>query len=165
MWKDRKRFTLPGSNPGFYRRLFGWMIWVVVFPFLLYGQRLWRMHTEIKKSEDFEAEVLPIVMGNPFGRMMEHRMVGLTLFVVVYVFVVIYNYYYFYIRTNSHYLMRRLPNRMEIHKRCLVEPLISIVEGVVVAVVLVLLSRLAYDNIMPSIENAYDSWNIWRMLL
>lgn len=67
---------------------------------------------------------------------------GMVLFAV-------WNYLGFYRKSKSIYLMRRLPNRWEVPRRCLTLPLLTVLAGVLLSLLLALLFLPLYLTLPP----------------
>ena len=85
------------------------------------------------------------------------------------VFLAIYKYQWFKRKTKSIYLMKRLPDRKELHVRCLAGSVAGILAAVVIAALLLAVFRFTYLNLpnrFPGIRMPeYKGINIWRTLL
>lgn len=64
---------------------------------------------------------------------------GFLMFYIVMLGLLVYHYLYYYQGSKSIYLMRRLPDRWEMHRRCVALPFAAIVIGVVTEIALLLL--------------------------
>ena len=75
------------------------------------------------------------------------------------------HYAYFHTGSKSIYLMRRLPNRFELHRRCLLMPLIYALAFVLMAAVLLLIYYTVYMNFTPRACLTPNQWQkIWEGL-
>ncbi len=85
------------------------------------------------------------------------------------VLLAIFKYRYFKTKTKSIYLMKRLPDRKELHVRCLAGSVVGIVAAVLIAALLLVVFRSTYLNLpkrFPGISMPeYRGINIWRTLL
>lgn len=61
----------------------------------------------------------------------------------------LWNYWGFYRKSKSIYLMRRLPNRWEMPRRCLTLPLVTVLAGAVLSLLLALLFLPLYFTLPP----------------
>ena len=77
----------------------------------------------------------------------------------------IYHYLFHSQGSKSIYLMRRLPNRWEFHKRCLTLPILAIVAGFLCALLLYLLYYLIYMCCTPTMCLPKVSLPILRSVL
>lgn len=74
----------------------------------------------------------------------------------------VYNYSGFRNGSKSHYLMRRLPDRWEYHRRCLTLPLLTILAGLVLIPVLLGLYYAIYIHFTPEQCLQPDQWERFR---
>lgn len=80
--------------------------------------------------------------------------------------VAVYHYSYHYQGSKSIYLMRRLPNRWELPRRCLTMPLMGILACLCVALPLLLIYYAVYMAFTPRPCLAPYQWqNIWSVIL
>lgn len=75
--------------------------------------------------------------------------VGFLVVTVAMIAMVIYNYSYFRNGSQSIYVMKRLPEKSELHIRCLTLPLITITGCIVAALILLALYYLFYMLVTP----------------
>ena len=74
------------------------------------------------------------------------------------------HYAYHHNGSKSIYLMRRLPGRFELHRRCLLIPLISALVFILAAALLLLVYYLIYMNSTPEACLAPNQWQkLWRV--
>ena len=76
-----------------------------------------------------------------------------TVFIVVWIYmaaIVVYHYFYHYQGSKMMYLMKRLPNRFELHKRCLVLPVAGVLFAIGYRYFLELLYYAIYIIFTPS---------------
>lgn len=64
---------------------------------------------------------------------------GFLMFYIVMLGLLVYHYIYYYQGSKSIYLMRRLPNRWELYRRCVALPFASIMVGIITEIALLLL--------------------------
>lgn len=75
-------------------------------------------------------------------------------------------YRYYYQDSKSVYLMRRLPDRGEWHRSCLVQPLLRVALVLVVMAVLLLIFYTVYMNQVPEECLQPNQWQkLWRWIL
>ena len=78
----------------------------------------------------------------------------------------IIHYAYYHRESKSIYLMRRLPNRFELHRRSLLIPLLSALIHMFVAFVMLLILYAVYMIFTPKACLAPDQWNrMWSVFL
>ncbi|MCC8123342.1 MAG: hypothetical protein LIO58_07365 [Oscillospiraceae bacterium] len=74
------------------------------------------------------------------------------------------HYAYYHSGSKSIYLMRRLPNRFELHRRCLLMSLLSALVFVLVALVLLVIYFAIYMTVTPEVCLMPDQWQkIWSV--
>ena len=85
--------------------------------------------------------------------------------IAVTVFIVYAVYYYrVYYQRHAVYLMKRVPDRFEMHRRCLTVPIILTVEAIIIAVILVLYCKYLYYRYTPEMYlPANGTINLWRL--
>ena len=71
------------------------------------------------------------------------------------IYMIIRNYLYFYGKGNVSYLMKRVPDRWELHKRCLTYPLAIILTGMVLCILLFLYFVIIYRTSIRSCPSGY----------
>ena len=84
-----------------------------------------------------------------FLELFEGRLDGLLLLIVCLPLLAVYHYIYHYQGSKSIYLMRRLPNRLTLHRRCWTVPVLAAVGLLLLAGVLFLLDLGLYYWITP----------------
>lgn len=85
--------------------------------------------------------------------------IALTVFIVYAVY-----YYRVYYRNHAVYLMKRVPDRFEMHRCCLTVPVILTVEAIIIAVLLVLYCKHVYYRYTPEMYlPANGTINLWRL--
>ena len=74
------------------------------------------------------------------------------------------HYAYYHSGSKSIYLMRRLPNRFELHRRSLLIPFIYALITILSALILLLVYYAAYMSLTPDVCLAPDQWRkVWRV--
>ena len=75
---------------------------------------------------------------------------GFLVFYLVMIGLMVYHYLYYYQGSKSIYLMQRLPDRWEIHRRNVTLPLVAIVLGILTEIVVLLLYYAIYMMCTPA---------------
>lgn len=76
----------------------------------------------------------------------------------------VYHYAYHSQGSKSIYLMRRLPNRWELHRRCLTIPLVSVILCGLLVFILLCIYYWAYILVTPEVCLTPGQWQkIWRL--
>lgn len=80
------------------------------------------------------------------------------------VFMIILNYRSYRRPAKGYYLMQRLPNRWEMHKRCLLLPLAELLLHVIICVTVCLVCYLIYRHCsLPERLPMYTTFRFWRI--
>lgn len=103
-----------------------------------------------------------VVMQN-FSEILGDNLRGFYLYCIVIAVMVLQHYWYYYQGSKSIYVMKRLKNPMEIHRRAWVIPLLGIVVTLLIAFVVMMLYFEFYMIVTPKQCIAPGQWqNIWR---
>lgn len=101
-----------------------------------------------------------------FVDLIPFTLVGFLVLAIAMLAFCVYNYAYHRQGSKSIYLMRRLPNRWELHKRCLTLPLISILLCAVAAFIILCIYYWIYMAVTPEQCLTPGQWQkIWRVFL
>lgn len=113
---------------------------------------------------EFDKQVLikGVVMKD-FVTVLGDSLQSFFLYCLVLLGAVAWHYIYYHYKTKSIYLMKRLPNRFELHKRAWTLPLVGIVVTLFVAFVLLVIYFEIYMLVTPKQCIAPGQWSkIWR---
>ena len=98
-----------------------------------------------------------------FSALLGDSLISFQVVAVFFLSVVVWHYLYYCQGSKSIYLMKRLPNRWEIHKRAWTLPLLAVVATVAAAFVVMLFYYWIYIVATPKQCIAPGQWqNIWR---
>ncbi|MBQ7860003.1 MAG: hypothetical protein IJ347_07740 [Faecalibacterium sp.] len=101
-----------------------------------------------------------------FAALMENSMLLFPFLALLTVAAAIDHYAYHWKGSKSIYTMRRLPNRWELHRRCLTLPLIALGITVVWALALIGIYAAIYQFVTPAGCLPPDAWDgFWRTVL
>lgn len=78
-----------------------------------------------------------------FDTLIEGRMIGFGVVMILMLGIIVYHYIYHHMDSKLVYLMKRLPSKWELHKRCLVLP----IAGILVTIACMLILWLVYYGI------------------
>lgn len=99
-----------------------------------------------------------------FAELMKFALIGFLVIAVVMVVFIVYNYAYHRQGSKSIYLMRRLPNRLELHKRCITLPAAAVLLCIVAAFIMLCIYYWIYMSITPEECLTPGQWQkIWRI--
>ena len=101
------------------------------------------------------------VMMPPFLDVLAIDLHGFLAIAISSVLRIVYHYSYFYRGSKSIYLMRRLPDRMELHRRCITIPMLEAVSALLIAGVLFLLYYWFYIAVTPETCLIPNQWTGW----
>lgn len=77
---------------------------------------------------------------------------------------IVYNYAYYHKGSKSIYLMKRLPNGFEMHRRALTVPLLSVAATAAIAIISIFIYFIIYVLATPKICLPHDVWGeLWRI--
>lgn len=162
---DLSRFAPPGWNLETEKRIFGWGMALstlfsmsYIINFLSERQALyWKIGTEVQLRPDavmpdFVDVLHPLLMGFPLLALCLAAFIPLR-------------YAYHHQGSKSIYLMRRLPDRWERHRRCWTLPLLGIAACLLAAFILLLIYYAIYMAATPEACLTPHQWQkIWRVI-
>jgi hypothetical protein len=94
------------------------------------------------------------------AHLMDGTMLGFEVLILASVLLAVYHYLYHWRGSRSIYLMRRLPGRGELARRCLTVPAVMIVVCLLTAVVLTLIFYTFYMDHVPPANRLADQWQL-----
>ncbi|MBF4695755.1 hypothetical protein [Fusibacter ferrireducens] len=98
-----------------------------------------------------------------FVELFGHYWIGFLIVVLCMIALFVHHYTYHYQNSKSIYLMRRLPKRWELLKRCVALPLFSSAASMLIALLLMLVYFGIYLSVTPETCLAPDQWQkIWH---
>lgn len=98
-----------------------------------------------------------------FVEVLGSGLVGFLILALGMAALVINHYAYHYQGSKSIYLMQRLPNRWELHRRCITLPLLAVIVCLCVALLLLLVYFAVYMTVTPPACLAPEQWQqIWN---
>lgn len=99
-----------------------------------------------------------------FSEVISGTMAGFWIVICCAAALAVYNYYYHYNDSKSIYLMRRLPNAGELHRRCLTFPLLVILISLGIVFFLLCVYYKVYMTCTPAEYLPPDRWERIRRL-
>lgn len=101
-----------------------------------------------------------------FCVLLDRSLLGFIVAAACMLALIIYHYAYHHQGTKSIYLMRRLPNRWERHRRCITLPLLAALVCLLAALVLLLIYYIIYMAFTPQQCLRPGQWEkIWSVLI
>ena len=160
---DLSRHAPPGINLEAEKALFFWGNLLSCSGALVFFRRYDHHLQFIAKTSDL-TEIFPGAIMEDFVVLIDRCFVGFAIVALCMVFLTGYHYWYHWQDSRSIYLMRRLPKRWELHRRCVVLPLIAIILSACIAFILLLLLYAFYMNRTPAQCIAPGQWQkIWSV--
>lgn len=163
---DLTRFTPPGYSceleRAFFRiGLFSSAIYSAFF-FIRFGHALDNLYG----YEDKRRVLLPDAVMPDFVDLLEQNFIGFALLAALMLCFIAVRYAYYRQGSRADYLMRRLPDRMDRHRRCLLVPLFAALSCAAAAAVLLLVYFAVYMLLTPAGCLQPGQWTkIWRNFL
>lgn len=129
--------------------------------FYEYANDAWIIYVDSKKAIIREGALM-----TDFAYLIEDCLMGFGIVACVMVGFLVWHYFYHTQGSHSIYLMRRLPDRWELHRRCLTLPLAAIILCGLMALALLLLYFAYYMLHTPEQCIRPGQWQmLWRELL
>ncbi|GAU78363.1 hypothetical protein [Fusibacter sp. 3D3] len=101
-----------------------------------------------------------------FVEVLGQHLIGFFIVSLCMIALVIYHYFYHYQDSKSIYLMRRLPNRWALLKRCVSLPLFSVLTAILMALFLLLFYFGIYFWVTPEACMTPNQWHkLWHIYL
>ncbi len=125
----------------------------------LYNGLFWSTGTYTKT-------LIPYATMVPMNQVLGTHMIGFVFMVFYMIGLAVFHYAYHHQGSKSIYLMKRLPDKNEFHRRCLTLPLLGIVVAIITGLLLFFIYLSIYLLVTPEqcIVDGYLQ-NIWRITL
>ena len=127
-------------------------------------ERLWEL--EWKNGEMVRGRIIEGVVMRDFSELFfrPNSLAGFFIVILCMVAFMLMHYVYHFQESKSIYVMRRLPDKKELYRRCFTLPLVGIGGSFISAVLFLLLGYVVYMNVTPPECIAGDQWQkIWGM--
>ena len=119
-----------------------------------------RLSTELEELEKgYDMAYFYDVLGNAFS--------WFPIVIAVMLLTIVIHYAHHHSGSKSIYLMRRLPDKWELHRRCITAPAVSALVALLVAVILFFIFYAAYMILMPEVclkpgqlEQLLKNWSV-----
>ncbi len=161
---DLTRFSPPGYSTERERALFltgliGSTIYSAFF-FIRYAAAFDNLYG----YEGKRRVLLPDALMPDFADLIDTTFVGFALVAALMLCFIVNRYAYFRQGSRADYLMRRLPDRLDWHRRCLPLPILAALGCAVCAFVLLLIYFAIYMLFTPAVCLRPEQWyKIWRL--
>ncbi|KPU45624.1 hypothetical protein OXPF_08570 [Oxobacter pfennigii] len=161
-----ERYVPPGANV---RQELKWFAWGGAVSLLYSFGFLIRYLNDYSSLFlwDGSLRVLDISATMPdFIEVLGSSLIGFLILELCMSAVIIYHYAYHYQGSKSIYLMKRLPSRFELHRRCVTLPVLAVTASLCAALMLLLIYFAIYMAFTPKACLTPHQWQkIWSVLL
>lgn len=145
---ELSRYTPPGIDPLFELKFFLCGI-ICSALYSLFGYLI-RLFASLHILYDYDShELIKGAMMTDFNLLIESLFTGFTITAVCMMALIIYHYAYHTHLSRSIYLMKRLPNSFEMHRRCISLPIATAFLCAVCVFLLIVLYFLFYLIVVP----------------
>lgn len=108
--------------------------------------------------------ILPGAQMPDFKVLMDYTLTGFLILALSMIPLALYHYRYHTQNSKSIYLMKRLPSKYELAKRCLTMPCVGLAASAITACLLICLFYLLYVTLTPAACMTPEQWkNFWFM--
>ena len=147
---DAARWAPPGLDTSGERRVFRWGMFLSLLVSFLFFPRYFFALNELYSGIGQNRRLIPGAVMEPFGSVLDCVLCGFLVTALVMAGFLLRHYAYHWQGSRSIYLMRRLPDRWELHRRCLAQPLFFMALCVLAALALLLLYYILYVTLTPA---------------
>lgn len=166
MTERLKRLAPPGTDLS--KRLLEFWLWIcciAVFHLVFYA-KLYSALDDLYYYRYGEKVMAEYTVMKPLGELLDHTLAGFLMAVLWQLFRIFSNYRSFYRESRSIYLMKRLPGKMELHRRCIGLPAVFIMGFMAIAALLTAFAFAVYFTKTPKqCLPTFMEINLWRMLI
>ncbi len=141
---ESPRYAPPGHDNLRLQGVFIWTMIILVVWGLSFLSALWDTVYELKERTEMAQWAV-----TDFGELMSGRLTALPIGVLLMGILAGVNYSRFWQGSKSIYLMRRLPNKWDLHRRCLTVPAVCCGVYLLTAVLIFAVCVVSYRMMMP----------------
>jgi hypothetical protein len=161
---DFSRHAPPGLDLKPETRLFGWGLVLSALFSLQFFARFADAREKLYWKNGPWRELIEGAVMPDFAQLLGPSLAGFWVLAACLAALIVVHYAYHYHASRSIYLMRRLPSRWELHRRCLTLPLAGVVLCLAAAFVALVVFYLVYMTFTPDICLAPGQWQkIWSV--
>ncbi len=162
---DLSRCAPPGLDLRAETCLFGGCMALSTLFSLSFLVRFFEERDRLYRSSGSERTLLPDAVMPDFADVLDGALIGFAVLALCMAAFVAVHYAYHHQGSKSIYLMRRLPDRWERHRRCWTLPLLGIAACLLAAFVLLLIYYAIYMLATPEVCLTPGQWRkIWRVI-
>ena len=119
---------------------------------------------ELYEHYDYKSVLIDGAKIADFSSLLGYALVGFAFLAVCMLGFIVYHYLYYRQGSKSIYLMKRLPSKLELHKRAIALPLLAILGCLVAALIVMLLYFAVYMLATPKQCLLPNQWQkLWRL--
>lgn len=161
---DFTRYAPPGINAKSERNVFlGGVAGALLFS-CFYFVRLQDALAALYHIDGKSQVLIPGVIMKDFAELIDNCFLGFFMMALCFLILIGYHYAYHYRYSKSIYLMRRLPNRWELHRRCLAIPVMAAVSYMLIAFMVLVIYFAIYMAKTPEVCLTPNQWQkIWSV--
>jgi hypothetical protein len=162
---DLSRHAPPGFVLRPERRFFlAGMACAVLYSLGFLG-RFFDARTNLYRYEGTKRVLLPGTLMPDFYVLLDNALIGFVVLALCMLVFILWHYLYHRQNSKSIYLMRRLPKRWELHRRCLTLPLAAVLLCLLAAGLLLLVYYWIYMAATPDVCLTPQQWQkLWSVL-
>ena len=147
---DLKRRVPPGADGALEAKLTGLGLGLgAVYSLIVFLVRYSDARAALFTWDGRETVLREGVVMKDFGYLLDKTFLGFVIVALCMVVLAVWHYAGHYQGSRSIYTMRRLPDRWELHRRCLTLPVLGVLGCLVCAVILLLIFYAIYQNTTP----------------
>ena len=162
---DLSRHAPPGYDLRAEKGMFiGGMALSILYALFTFGSRFSNQLTELYRVEGTVRVLKDGAIMPDFVEILDGTLTPFWLLSVCFLAQIVSHYAYHFNETKSIYTMRRLPNRRELHRRCLTLPVLAAAIFLIMAFVFLLIFYADYMIVTPDVCLTPDQWQkIWSV--
>lgn len=164
---DLSRYAPPGMELKEEKTLFSvGMVLSVLFSLLYYGNRYFDQLEKLYWGNGAQWTVIPGAVMPDFVEILGDALLGFLIVSALMVAATVMHYAYHYHESKSIYTMRRLPETLELHRRCLTLPICGLAISMAAAFLFLLAFYAVYMTMTPDICLTPNQWQkLWSVIL
>lgn len=163
---DLSRCAPPGLELKIEKRVFGWgMVLAVLFSLSFFIHFFNELERLLYWRNGAERTLRPNAVMPDFVEVLGNALLGFVILALCMAAFILVHYAYHHQGSKSIYLMRRLPNRWELHRRCITLPLAAVLLCLAAGFLLLLIYFAVYMRATPAVCLTPGQWRkIWSVI-
>lgn len=161
---DFSRFAPLGMNLSAFKNILIWGGIAAVFWSFTFVAKFMDSFSSLFRTVRDKKVLREGAVMTDFADLMDFVLIGFLVIAVIMFVFIIYNYAYHRQGSKSIYLMRRLPSRWELHKRCITLPAVAVLLCAIAAFIMLCIYYWVYMAVTPEKCLTPGQWQkIWRI--